>query len=115
MFAEDTAAYMRDFGELVTWYGAPWAVDRSGVSLDSSKFGPNGLRQQTALAIFDQPDDDVLGKRALSRGYEITFPVGQFVGVKHADAVVIGGKNYSVREVKSLDDGAFVAAALEAL
>lgn len=115
MFAEDTAVFLRDFGVLVTWYGAPWAVDRTGPTLDSTKFGPSGLQQQTALALFDKPDNDMLGKRALSRGYEITFPDTQFVGIKHADAIVIAGQNFSVLEIKSLDDGAFLVADLQSV
>jgi hypothetical protein len=114
VFTENLALYLEDFGVEATWYGAPWALDRSGgVSLDSTKFGPNGLQQQTALVIRDEPDEIELGSRVLSRANQILFPTTQFVGIKNADAVVIGTDQFSVLEVKSLDDGAFMMAALQ--
>lgn len=116
MFTEDPSVFMQDFGVLVTWFGVPWAIDRSGPSLDSSKYvvgdAPN---TQTALALKDQPDGDVLGDRAQSRAYKITFPATQFVGIKRADAIVIGGVKYSVINASSIDDGALFEATLEAV
>ena len=91
MFTENLAAYLPDFGVSVTW------------------------QTQTALALFDKPDTDILSKRVQTRGYKITFPATQFAGIKRADAVVIASVSYSVLEVNSLDDGSFYCAELQAV
>lgn len=114
MLVENLAEFMPDFGELVTWYGAPWVLT-TPPTLDPTKYGLNGLQQQTALAILDQPDEEGLGKRILSRAYTMTFPVTQFVGIKRGDAVVARGINFSVLEPKSLEDGKFFSADLQAV
>lgn len=113
MLVESLLTFVADQGVSATWYGAPWAVDRSGISLDSSKFGAAGLQTVTAPVLFDQPDTDVLSKRVQTTGYKMTFIASQFPGIKRDDAVVINDANYSVLTASSLDDGAFFEAALQ--
>jgi hypothetical protein len=115
MLTENTAAYLADFGEPATWYGAPWIVDRTGASLDSTKFGPNGLEQQTALVFFDKPQSDVLSNRVSTRNYKIRWPATQFVGIKHDDAIEIDGVKYSVMQPTSLFDGAWFETELQSV
>lgn len=115
MLVESLATFFQDQGVPATWRNIPWAIDRSGESLDSSKIPPGGLKQQTAAVLFDRPDGDVLSKRVQSTGYKMTFPATQFVGIKRGDAVTIATINYSVLEVNSMDDGAIFEADLEAV
>lgn len=45
---------------------------------------------QASLAIFNQPDSEVLGKRVQSTGYSIEYPAEKLLGLKNADTLLIG-------------------------
>jgi len=45
---------------------------------------------QAALAIFNQPDSEVLGRRVQSTGYSIEYPATSLVGLKNGDTMLIG-------------------------
>lgn len=114
---------MGDFFAIpVTWYGAPWVKDGTTLTLDSSQFTiVDPPTQQAANAFWDQPDQDA--PMVNSRDYAITFPFSQFVGIKRGDAILNsdaaciaknGTSRYRVKEVSSVEDGAFYRATLEA-
>ena len=88
---EDLSAFFADFGVTVT-YGS-----------------------QTALAVFESPDGDMLGGRMISTGYAIRYKSGDLVGLKHNDTLSINGVGYRVNEVRLMFDGLTVRTALEAV
>jgi len=92
MFIENPAAFLADFGIPVIWNGN----------------NPN----PPVKAIFDQPDSDILSKRAQTRGYRITFLASTLVGIKRTDTIVVQGLTLKVLEVNSIDDGTFYCADL---
>lgn len=70
MFLETPMSFMADFG-------SPVIYDGQG-------------RAQSTMAIFDQPDTDVLAGRAQSTGYRIEYPASDLVGLSNGDTVLIG-------------------------
>jgi hypothetical protein len=66
MFPEDPSSFMADFGSPVI-------------------FGT-----QTTMALFDQPDHDVMSGRAQSTAYCIEYPSKDLVGLARGDVVLIG-------------------------
>jgi hypothetical protein len=66
MFLEDPSSFMADFGSPVI-------------------FGT-----QTTLALFDQPDTDVIRGRSQSTGYTIEYPATDLRGLAFGDVVLIG-------------------------
>ena len=86
---EDLNAFFTDFAVPVT-YGA-----------------------QTSLAIFDQPDAEILNGRMVSRQYSIRFPVGTFAGLKHGDNVFVSGLRYYIQEVTTESDGLITLARMQ--
>lgn len=81
MFTEDLDAFFGDFATLASTNG------------------------QTALVIFDMPDQAILGDMQLTTEYSITFKSGDFTSLKRGDTITINSTVYSVREVTQLDDG----------
>lgn len=63
---------------------------------------------------FRAPDETVLDGLALSRDYEIEFPVER-LSLSIGDVVEIAGQNYRVREVIALRDGSECRAKLTRL
>ena len=78
-------------------------------------FTPAGGAQQQASVIFDAPTESILGDDQLSDEYAIMYPATDLPGVRAGDTGVIGGKQYKVREVRALDDGALKRARLSRL
>ena len=66
----------------------------------------------SALGILDMPTQIVSGDMVLSTDYTLTARASDFGGLLYGAAITVDGVNYSVRETRKLDDGAFVEIAL---
>lgn len=66
MFIEDADVFVRDLGRPVI-------------------FG-----SLTTMALFDQPDTQVLSGRVQSTGYSIEYPASKLIGLKNGSQVLIG-------------------------
>ena len=69
----------------------------------------------TALGILDMPSQVLAGDMVLSTDYALTARTADFGGLMFGDGITVDGVNYQVREVRKLDDGAFVEIALQRL
>lgn len=69
----------------------------------------------TALGILDMPSQIISNGMVLTTDYSLTARAVDFGGLLYGAAITVGGVNYSVREVRKLDDGAFVEVALQRL
>ncbi len=92
-FCEPLEVFLSDFSDCCQW---------SGVTGSDTK-----------PVLFDEPDGEVLSRRANSRGYKITFRASDFVGIQRGDAILVKNQTFSVLQVNSLDDGAFFEAQLQ--
>lgn len=88
MFTEDIGLLFSDFGVPATWTPL------------------TGGAQQTATVLFDQPDMDLASGMVISRDYKATLATSSFVGIDNGEVINIGGNNYTVRELRQIDDGA---------
>jgi hypothetical protein len=61
------------------------------------------------------PSQFVAGDMVLSTDYTLTCRMADFGGLLFGDGITVGGVNYQVREVRQLDDGAFVEIGLQKL
>lgn len=86
---EPLDVFMADFGTEIRW--TPSA----------------GGAMQIAQAIFERPDENLLGDRVRSREYQLTLRSDRLQGCDTGETVVISGSNYTVRESRQLEDGAF--------
>lgn len=68
-----------------------------------------------ALVIFDQPDSAFVSNMQVLTEYEMTFKTGDLPGLKHLSVVSINGTNYSVKDVRQINDGALSTAGLSYL
>jgi hypothetical protein len=66
----------------------------------------------SALGILDMPTQVLAGDMVLSTDYTLTARASDFGGLLYGAAITVDGVNYSVRETRKLDDGAFVEIAL---
>jgi hypothetical protein len=66
----------------------------------------------SALGILDMPTQVLAGEMVLSTDYTLTARAADFGGLLYGDGITVDGVNYSVRETRKLDDGAFVEIAL---
>ena len=66
----------------------------------------------SALGILDMPSQIISGDMVLSTDYSLTARTADFGGLLFGDGITVDGVNYQVREVRRLDDGAFVEIAL---
>jgi hypothetical protein len=62
----------------------------------------------SALGVLDMPTQVVAGDMVLSTDYTLTCRNADFGGLLFGDSITVGGINYQVREVRRIDDGAFV-------
>jgi hypothetical protein len=69
----------------------------------------------SALGILDMPSQIISGDMVLSTDYSLTARAADFGGLLYGDGITVAGVNYQVREVRKLDDGAFVEIALQRL
>lgn len=88
-FVESLDLFLADFGTSVSW--SPSA----------------GGATQIAQAIFERPDENLLGDRVRSREYQLTLRSDRLPGCDAGETVGIAGQNYTVRESRQIDDGAF--------
>jgi hypothetical protein len=66
----------------------------------------------SALGILDMPTQVLAGDMVLSTDYSLTARYADFGGLLYGDGITVDGVNYSVRENRRLDDGAFVEISL---
>lgn len=77
MFLETTPSFMADFGSPVIYTGQG--------------------RTQSAMALFDRPDTDVISGRVQTTGYRIEYSVSDLIGLSMNDSVLIGiGPGWSI-------------------
>jgi len=69
----------------------------------------------SALGILDMPSQIISGDMVLSTDYSLTARAADFGGLFYGDAITVDGTAYQVREVRKLDDGAFVEIGLTKL
>jgi hypothetical protein len=94
VFAESLDTYLADFGVPASFTA--------------------GSMTYTPLVILNEPDEGVLGNRALSTDYEITYRTGDLPGLANESLITVDGQAYFVMEPpKKLDDGAFSCARLQ--
>lgn len=90
MFTEDLSVFFAEFGVQATWT-------------------PSGI---TATVILDSPDAGILGDLVLTTQYEMTYQTSDFAGLDYGANLSINGAQYTVKDTKRLDDGAFSKASL---
>lgn len=66
----------------------------------------------SALGILDMPTEVLAGDMVLSTDYLLTARYADFGGLLYGNAITVDGVNYSVRETRRIDDGAFVEISL---
>lgn len=75
-------------------------------------FGDFGLLVEFAGAQFyghlDMPDQGILGDRVISTQYVLTCSAKDGSGFRHGSPLVIAGVNYTVIEVRKIDDGVVI-------
>jgi len=69
----------------------------------------------SALGILDMPTQVLAGDMVLTSDYTLTARASDFGGLLYGDGITVDGVNYSVRETRKLDDGAFVEISLTRL
>lgn len=69
----------------------------------------------SGLGILDMPTQVVAGEMVLTTDYTLTARAADFGGLYFGDGITVAGLNYQVREVRKIDDGAFVEIALQKL
>lgn len=69
----------------------------------------------SALGILDMPSQILSGDMVLSTDYTLTARAADFGGLYYGDGITVAGVNYQVREVRQIDDGAFVEIGLTKL
>jgi hypothetical protein len=67
------------------------------------------------LGILDMPSQVISGDMVLTTDYSLTARAADFGGLLFGDGITVDGVNYQVREVRKLDDGAFVEIGLQRL
>lgn len=86
---EPLDAFLADFGTAVSW--SPSA----------------GGATQVAQAIFERPDENIMGDRVRSREYQLTLRSDRLSGCDTGETVVISSASYTVRESRQIEDGVF--------
>lgn len=73
----------------------------------SASHTPNaGGQVTTALAILDEPGQEVIGGEIIATDYSLRFPTASFPAVKRLDAFTINGVTFTAREdAQPLQDG----------
>lgn len=83
------------------------------LSLFLADFGlPVTAGAVTGVGILDMPSQVVADGMVLTTDYTLTARYVDFGGLLYGDGLTVDGVNYQVREVRRLDDGAFVEIAL---
>jgi hypothetical protein len=89
VFAESTAAFFADFGV------------------------PAVFGDSVSVVLLDQPEENILGDRVQTTKYQITFRTADLPGLKHGSWIQVDDKQFSVINVRPIDDGVFSAADLK--
>ena len=89
MLTENTAAFLADFGVIAQ------------------------VGTRHAAVLLDAPDANILGDRAQSTAYQMTFRAIDFPDLTHADTLLVAGNQYEVIIISSIDDGVFKHATLQ--
>ena len=69
----------------------------------------------TAMGILDMPTQVISDGAILSTDYVLTARASDFGGLLYGAAITVSGVNYEVRDVRKVDDGAFVELSLQRL
>lgn len=67
----------------------------------------------SGIGILDMPSQIISGDMVLTTDYTLTCRAADFGGLKFGDSITVAGTAYQVREVRKLDDGAFVEIGLQ--
>ena len=67
----------------------------------------------SALGILDMPSQIISGEMVLTTDYTLTARAADFGNLIYGDTITVNGEFYQVREVRKLDDGAFVEVGLQ--
>lgn len=94
---EDIAVFFEDFG------------------VTASLTPSGGGDTETAIVIFDAPDEEILGGQSLSREYLITYASGNLPSAASGETVTISSLDYYIRDVRKIDDGSVIEARLSKL
>lgn len=118
MFVESPGAFLVDFGVPASLTSAPgtWSFADTSMNWANAAFKLDGTADPilySDLAIFDQPDSDVLGDRVISTEYQIIYRTEKFPPLTEGMEITVNGAIYEVIASKQLDDGEFSMAALE--
>lgn len=118
MITESLAAFLNDFGvpASMTSQSGTWNFADASMNWANASFKLDGTADPIVysdLAIFDQPDSDVLGIRVSSTEYQIIFRTESFPPLIQGMEITVSGEVYEVISSKKLDDGAFSSATLE--
>jgi hypothetical protein len=115
---ENTAAFLADFGVPAsllsaagTWNFADATMNWANAAFTMSGTANPVLYQGTV--IFDQPDSSLLGNRAISTEYQITFRTGDFPPLTQGMEITVNGTVYEVIDSMKISDGVFSRAMLE--
>lgn len=97
MFSEDLAPYFNDFGVI-------------------AQHTPLGSAfSEVAKGLLTQPDEPIFSGMAANRRYQLRVPATAFATLKLGDLLVIAGRDYRVREIDQIGDGATQKITVEAV
>lgn len=82
-FSDDLDTFTDDFGVTATWGSV------------------------SGLGVLDQPDQIIGGGISISTEYLLTVKAEDFEGIAFGDAITVDSTDYTVREVRKIDDGSF--------
>lgn len=68
---------------------------------------------KSATGILDMPTEVIAGGMVLTTDYALTFKTADLPSLGYGNQVKVGGSDYTVREVRSQDDGTFSIAYLQ--
>lgn len=61
----------------------------------------------TGKGILDMPGEIIAGGMVLTTDYQLTVRASEFGNKLYGDALTVNGVNYTVKECRLMDDGAF--------
>lgn len=66
----------------------------------------------TGKVLFDMPDQALAGGEIISTDYRITFKTGLFSGLAYGSEITVDGQDFTIRDVRMIDDGKFSEASM---
>jgi hypothetical protein len=114
MFTESLSIFLGDFGVPASFKppAGTWTFD-GGPTFDSVTYTFDGSTTYSAKVIFDTPETGVLGNRANSVNYEITYQTLQLPGLRNGSTITVKGNPFVVIDTNLIDDGTFSKARIE--